>query len=104
MAGESLASDLVRAESKLLERGRELGELDSVLALATVGSGRLLAFVGHAGIGKSAMIRLACTRAHAAGLRVLGARCGVLEQEFSWGAAIELFDPVVAGATPEVRE
>ena len=88
----------------LLERERELGELDAALALATVGSGRLVAFEGHAGIGKSAMIRAAGAYAQAAGLRVLSARCGVLEQEFAWGAAIELFGPVVTGATPAVRE
>jgi tetratricopeptide (TPR) repeat protein len=104
MDGEPLASDPARAEGTLLERERELSELDAALALATVGSGRLVAFEGHAGIGKSAMIRAAGARAQAAGLRVLSARCGVLEQEVPWGAAIELLGTVVAGATPAVRE
>jgi tetratricopeptide (TPR) repeat protein len=88
----------------LLEREGELGELDAALALALAGSGRLVACEGHAGIGKSALVRAAGARARAAGLRVLGARCGVLEREVPWGAAIELFGPAVAGATPAARE
>ena len=104
MEGVALLSDGRPAEAILLERERELGELDAALALALVGSGRLVAFEGHAGIGKSALIRAAGARAQAAGLRVLGARCGALEQEFAWGAAIELLGPVVAGATPALRE
>jgi predicted ATPase len=54
-------------EAALLERERELGEIDAAVALATVGSGRLLVFEGHAGIGKSRMVRAARVRAEAAG-------------------------------------
>ena len=104
MEGATLLSDARKTEASLLERERELGELDAALALALVGSGRLVAFEGHAGIGKSALIRAAGARARASGLRVLSARCGVLEQEVPWGAAIELFGLVFAGATPAVRE
>jgi DNA-binding CsgD family transcriptional regulator/predicted negative regulator of RcsB-dependent stress response len=104
MEGVALLSDTTGAEANLLERELELGELDAALALALVGTGRLVAFEGHAGIGKSALIRAAGARARTAGLRVLDARCGVLEQEFPWGAAIELFGPVVAGSTPAARE
>jgi DNA-binding CsgD family transcriptional regulator/predicted negative regulator of RcsB-dependent stress response len=102
--GVALLSHGRPAEAILLERERELGELDAALALALVGSGRLVAFEGHAGIGKSALIRAAGAHARSAGLRVLGARCGVLEQEVPWAAAIELFGPVVAGAPSAARE
>src|ERR1700740_1460230 len=104
MEGVALLTDTVRAEVNLLEREHELQELDAALALAVVGSGRLVAFEGHAGIGKSALIRVAGTSARAAGLGVLGARCGMLEQEVPWAAAIELFGPVVTGATPTQRK
>ncbi|HWX75685.1 MAG TPA: AAA family ATPase, partial [Solirubrobacteraceae bacterium] len=87
-----------------MEREHELGELDAALALAVVGSGRLVALEGYAGIGKSALVRAACARARAAGLHVLAARCGALEQEVAWGAAIELFGPAVARTTPAARE
>jgi tetratricopeptide (TPR) repeat protein len=104
MGGVAVFSDSARTEASLLERERELGELDAALALALVGSGRLVACEGHAGIGKSALIRAAGARARAAGLRVLVARGGLLEREVPWGAAIDLLGPVVAGATPAARE
>jgi predicted ATPase len=87
----------------LLERERELGELDAALGLATVGSGRLLAFEGHAGIGKSSLIAAANARAEAAGMRVLSARCSALEEEFAWGAATQLIGPVLAGLSAGER-
>jgi DNA-binding CsgD family transcriptional regulator/predicted negative regulator of RcsB-dependent stress response len=104
MAAEPLAPGVAGAEAMLLERERELGELDSVIALASSGSGRLLAFEGHAGIGKSALLRAAGVRARAAGLRVLGARCGVLDQGVAWAVASELLAPAVAGMTPTLRK
>jgi DNA-binding CsgD family transcriptional regulator len=87
----------------LLEREQELGELDAAFALATVGSGRLLAFEGHAGIGKSSLIAAAQTRAEAAGMRVLSARCSPLEEEFAWGAATQLIGPVLSGSSSSER-
>jgi predicted ATPase len=90
-------------EAILLERERELGELDAALALATVGAGRLLVFEGHAGIGKSSLIAAAQQRAEGAGLRVLRARCGPLEEEFAWGAAIELIGPALSGVSARER-
>jgi DNA-binding CsgD family transcriptional regulator/predicted negative regulator of RcsB-dependent stress response len=87
----------------LLERERELGELDAAFALTTVGSGRLLAFEGHAGIGKSSLIAAAQVRAEDAGLRVLRARCSPLEQEFAWGTAVELLAPALAASSASER-
>lgn len=93
VAGESAAG--------LLERERELGELDAAFALATVASGRLLAFEGHAGIGKSSLVAAAHARAGAAGLRVLRARCGPLEQEFPWGTAVDLIETALPSSAGE---
>jgi DNA-binding NarL/FixJ family response regulator len=87
----------------LLERDRELGELDAAFALPTVGAGRLLVLEGHAGIGKSSLIAAAQARAEDAGLRVLRARCGPLEQEFAWGTAVELLEPTLPASSPGER-
>jgi DNA-binding CsgD family transcriptional regulator len=104
MSREPHTSDSARAENGLLERERELEDLAAVMALATVGSGGLVAFEGHAGIGKSAMIKAAGHRARTAGLEVLNARCGLMEQDVAWGAATELLGPVVAGMTSAARD
>src|SRR6059058_4239932 len=104
MAGRTPPGAVGRpVEAALLEREHELAELDAAIALATVGLGRLLVFEGHAGIGKSRLIRAGGELADAAGVRVLRARGGVLEQEFAWGVALELFGPAVAAATSGLR-
>jgi DNA-binding CsgD family transcriptional regulator len=87
----------------LLERERELGELDAALALAAEGSGRLIAFEGHAGMGKSSLLAAARARAEAAGLLVLRARCSPLEEEFAWGTAIELIESAMAVSPTTAR-
>jgi DNA-binding CsgD family transcriptional regulator/predicted negative regulator of RcsB-dependent stress response len=90
-------------EATLLERDRELGELDATLALATVGAGRLLAFEGHAGLGKSSLVAAARERAEAAGFRVLRARCSPLEEDFAWGTAIELLEATLSESSAGER-
>lgn len=80
----------------LLERERELAQLDEALEGAAAGSGRLVVIEGPAGIGKTKLLSEACGRARARGMRVLVARCSDLEREYSFGAARQLFERLVA--------
>src|SRR5206468_7355587 len=88
---------------RLLERDADLASLRAHIDLTAEGSGSFIVIEGSAGVGKTSL--LAETRAMAvnAGLRVLSARCGELEQEFAFGVVRQLFEPPVAVASPEER-
>lgn len=89
--------------TRLLERDHELDQLGLVCADARAGRGRLVLVEGAAGTGKSVLLGAAGGRAAAAGLRVLDARGGELEQAFAFGAARQLFEAVVVEAEPAER-
>jgi DNA-binding CsgD family transcriptional regulator len=55
---------------------------------------------GAAGIGKTTMIRAACTAATGHGMRTLTARGLSLEQGFSYGIVRQLLEPARAAASP----
>ena len=57
----------ISAEAALLERERELAELEELLAAARAGSGRLLLVEAAAGLGKTRLLREARRRADACG-------------------------------------
>jgi len=82
------------AARDLLERERELGALDALLADAAAGAGGVLLVAGEAGIGKSALLGAAVERARAAGLTVASARGAELERDFAFGVARQLFEPL----------
>jgi DNA-binding CsgD family transcriptional regulator len=88
----------------LLERAYELELLQSAIADARDGSGRIVIIEGPAGIGKSALLDQARTLAAEAGLRVLAARGNELEREFAFGVARQLFEMPVARADRGRRE
>jgi tetratricopeptide (TPR) repeat protein len=83
----------------LLERERELAELERNVAAAAAGAGRVLVVEGPAGIGKTRLLAEACATARAAGTTVLRARGGVLERDFAFGVARQLLgeDVDIAG-------
>ena len=87
----------------LLEREAELAAIQAYVEAAVSGNGRLVAIEGRAGIGKTRL--LAETRAIAAqaGVTVVSARAGELEQEFAYGIVRQLFEPLLAAAVPEDR-
>lgn len=87
-----------RSGAFLLERERELAQLDAALEQAVAGTGRLVVVEGPAGIGKTKLLSEGCARGRARGMRVLVARCAELEREFSFGAARQLFERLVATA------
>jgi class 3 adenylate cyclase/DNA-binding CsgD family transcriptional regulator len=87
----------------LLEREGELAALHAYVDSATAGAGRLVAIEGRAGIGKTRLILEARSIATQAGVAVIAARGGELEQEFAYGIVRQLFEPVLAAATSSDR-
>jgi DNA-binding CsgD family transcriptional regulator len=86
----------------LLERDDEVGAISERLEATRAGDGSLVVIEGSAGIGKTRL--LAEARAHAAGeLRVLAARGGELEGDFSFGVVRQLFEQLLATAAPARR-
>ncbi len=78
--------------------------MDRLLDAAGSGGGHLLLVEGHAGIGKSALLDAAVARARAAGATVLRARASELEADFAFGVALQLFEPLLAGADDETHD
>jgi DNA-binding CsgD family transcriptional regulator len=86
----------------LLERDAELATLEALIGGAS-GWGRLLAIEGPPGIGKTALILEAQSRAQEAGVQALGARGSELEATFSFGVVRQLFEPLLAQLAEEER-
>jgi len=76
----------------LLERERELQLLERCVADAEMARGALVVIDGPAGIGKTSLLRAVTAHARDRGLTVLAARGAPLEQNFSFGAARQLFE------------
>ncbi len=74
----------------LLERERELEEIERALARGSSGEGLCLIIEGPAGLGKTRLLDAAHGLAQDEGYRVLGARAGEREREYSWGAVRSL--------------
>ena len=88
----------------LLERETELAAVQAHAEAAAGGAGRLVTIEGGAGIGKTRLVAEARAAAARAGLTVLTARGGELEQDFAFGVVRQLFEPLLASATPSIRE
>ena len=76
----------------LLERETEIAAVDALLAAARAGSGRALVVSGEPGIGKSALLALAVSRAQGGGFTVLTAGGAALETGFPFGVARQLLE------------
>jgi DNA-binding CsgD family transcriptional regulator len=87
----------------LLEREAEIATIQELVAAVGGGAGRLLVIEGSAGMGKTRLVGVARAAAQAAGLEVLAARAGELEQEFAFGIVRQLFEPLLARASAEER-
>src|SRR5436305_8925964 len=90
--------------SALLERERELAELDGLIAEACAGAGRLAAIEAAAGLGKTRLLQAARDAGRAAGMRVLSARATELERDFPFALVRQLFEPALAPLEPAARE
>ncbi len=91
-------------DSPLLERDHELASIDRLLGETVQGRGATLVIQGAPGVGKSCLLSASATRAGACGIsRVACFRCGELEQEFPWSAALGLLTAAVMEVAPAQR-
>jgi DNA-binding CsgD family transcriptional regulator len=93
-----------KASGDLLEREVELRAVDDLLDAGRAGRGHLLLVEGHAGIGKTSLLDAAVSRARASDMTVMRARASELESDFAFGIAVQLFEPLLAGADDETRD
>jgi len=88
----------------LFERDEELRAVDELLEAARRRTGHLLLLEGHAGIGKTALLDSAVSRARESGATVMRAHGSELESDFAFGNALQLFEPLLAGADDETHD
>src|SRR5215471_16435669 len=89
--------------SLLLEREVQLAALRALVDAAKSGGGRFVVVEGTAGIGKTRLLAEGRAIAGSAGMGVLAARGGELEGEFAYGIVRQLFEPLLAVASPDLR-
>src|SRR5437764_14059849 len=99
----TMGADAAIDTGALLERSVERETIETALEAAVHGSGRCVAIVGVAGLGKSRLIEFARAAAGARGMRIAYGRGDEFERDFSFGAALQLFEPLLAAATPTER-
>jgi DNA-binding CsgD family transcriptional regulator len=87
----------------LLEREAQVAALEALTNAARSGGGRFAVIEGSAGIGKTRLLAEGRAIASAAGMRALVARGGELESEFAYGIVRQLFEPLLASASPDLR-
>jgi DNA-binding NarL/FixJ family response regulator len=80
--------------TELLERARELDVIGDALVACRQGTGRLVVVEADAGLGKSALLDAAAEIAAGAGMAVLRADGGELEQSHPFGVAATLLSPL----------
>ena len=96
--------DVPPASTPLLEREADVSAIQSVVAAAAAGAGRMIAIEGRAGAGKTRLVVEARAHATAAGFEVLVARSGELEHEFAYGVVRQLFEPFLASLPVAERD
>ena len=84
----------------LRERERELAAVEVLLEHR----GGMLVVEGRAGIGKTSLVEVACSRADELGHEVMRARGSELEAGFAFGVVRQLFERRLAGAGKGERE
>jgi DNA-binding CsgD family transcriptional regulator len=89
--------------TSLLEREVQVAALEALADAAPSGGGKFAVIEGSAGIGKTRLLAEARAIAAAAGMRVLAARGGEFEGEFGYGIVRQLFEPLLASASPDLR-
>ena len=92
-----------RSRGGLFEREAEQGAITDLLGTVRYGEGGTLAVEAPAGQGKTALLTFAAELATAHGMRVLTARGGELERAFPYGVVRQLFERLLASATPAER-
>ena len=87
----------------LLEREAQVAALEALADAARHGGGRFVVIEGSAGIGKTRLLAEARAIAGSAGMRVLAARGGEFEGGFAYGIVRQLFEPLLASVSPDLR-
>jgi AAA ATPase domain len=88
----------------LLERERELVEVDSALTEAGRGHGQVVLVEAPAGLGKTSLLRAAAEAAAGAGFTCLRARATAVERDFAYGCVRQLLEPAVASSSETDHE
>jgi len=101
---EAMRTGAGSATADLLEREDEFERLTAHIDAALASDGSVVALEGEAGIGKSVLLTSASEHAAEAGMCVLSARGGELEQDFGYGLVRQLFDAPLARMDCEERE
>jgi DNA-binding CsgD family transcriptional regulator len=90
--------------TRLLERKRELAELNEMIDAARGGSGCFAVIEAAAGLGKTRLLQAAREGGHAAGMRCFAARATELERDFPFALVRQLFGPHLASLDASTRE
>jgi DNA-binding NarL/FixJ family response regulator len=88
----------------LLERQREMAELDAVVGDAIRGKGRAVAVEASAGLGKTRLLGEARTAGEREGLTVLSGRATELERDFPFALVRQLFEQHLTNLPAKERE
>ena len=88
----------IETAATLLERERELSELEGALTKARAGRGGVVLVEAPAGLGKTSLLRAASETAAETGFTCLRARASELERDFAYGCVRQLLEPAVAKA------
>lgn len=78
-------------------------QLETAVAAAANGSGRVVLVEGAPGLGKTLLLSHAVRAAQERGMTVLRARGGELERQFPFGVALQLFEPFLSDASATER-
>jgi hypothetical protein len=90
-------------DALLIERDAEIARLGAAIDAGVAGDGQVLVIDGPAGIGKTALLDVARSRASGAGIAVLHARGHELEGHLPYGVVRQLFEPVLRDASAAAR-
>ncbi len=93
----------VGRHERLVEREDELFAIDRALGASLRGKGGVVVIEAPAGKGKTRLLAAAGDRARQLSIQVLGAQGTELEQEFPYGVAVQLFEPLWVSSDPDTR-
>jgi DNA-binding CsgD family transcriptional regulator len=91
------------AVGRLFEREVELARVDGLLDQTSNGVGAVVVVQGAAGIGKSELLAVVRARSEERRFGVLRARGSEFEGEIAFGVALQLFEPMLRGASAAQR-
>ena len=91
-------------DHRLLERDWEVTTIKQSLQAAKRGAGSVVFIEAPGGRGKTSLLRATRVLAQQANMSILVANCSHLEQDFAFGVALQLLEPLWLASTPGQRE